>query len=67
MFQEQIGILSLKDFDHCHKEQLHTNSVAKLQLSIACLLCLIFMVSLYYFIIFVTKIIIKKILDLATH
>lgn len=45
-FQEQLGILSLKDFDHCHVEEVHTNSAAKLQLSIACLLCLIFMVSL---------------------
>lgn len=42
---EQVAILSVKDFDHCHKEQSHTNSVAKLQLSIACLLCLIFMVA----------------------
>lgn len=38
-------LLSLRDVDHCHKEQLHTNSVAKLQLTIACLLCLIFMVA----------------------
>lgn len=43
---EQVGILTLKDCDHCHKEQeLNTNSVAKLQLSIACLLCLVFMIA----------------------